>query len=257
LEARFPLWVGSIREAVAGEAERRFVEALRACAGTFSAAFSGGSTLRRMCERLAECYELTPADWAPVHLFQVDERCVPPEHPGSHYRMLQESLLARAPVPASRVHRIRGELPPPRAAYLAEAGWRDLYPDGTEWPELDFVVLGMGSDGHTASLFPGSPALEERERWVVEDFVSQLNDWRITTTYPVLERARDGVVLVTGEEKAETLVQVLDPSGEADLPICRLLRANPGLVILADRDAASGLDLPPDPLDELDVGDLG
>jgi 6-phosphogluconolactonase len=256
VERSFPLWVGSIPEAVAGEAERRFVEALRASTGPFHAAFSGGHTPRRLCERLAESYELSPADWAPVDIFQVDERCVPPEHAGSNFRMLQEALLNRAPVSARHVHRIRGELPPPRAAYLAEAEWRDMYPDGTEWPELDFVVLGMGSDGHTASLFPGSPALQERQRWVVENFVSQLNDWRLTLTFPVLERARQGVVLLTGEDKAETLGHIMEFGRELDLPICRLLRANPRLTILADRDAASAMDLPPDPLDELDVEDL-
>ncbi|HVP39201.1 MAG TPA: 6-phosphogluconolactonase [Candidatus Saccharimonadales bacterium] len=257
MDTRFPVWVGSIPEAVAGEAERRFVEALRACSGRFGVAFSGGQTPRRLCERLAESYELTPADWAPVDLFQVDERCVPPEHPGSNFRMLTETLLARAPIPTPRIHRLRGELPPPRAAALAEAEWRDLYPDGTEWPELDFVILGMGLDGHTASLFPGTQALQEEERWVVENYVPQLDGWRLTLTFPVLARARAGVVLVTGEDKAATLQQVLDPALELDLPICRLLRANPALVFLADRDAASGLDLPPDPLDELDLEDLG
>ncbi|MBI5837921.1 MAG: 6-phosphogluconolactonase [Candidatus Eisenbacteria bacterium] len=257
MATRFPIWVGSIPEAVAGEAERRFIEALRAAPGPFSVALSGGRTPRRFGERLAESYELTPVDWAPVHLFQVDERCVPPEHQASNYRMLQESLLARAPLPASRIHRLRGELPPPRAAWLAESEWRDLYPDGTEWPDLDFVVLGMGADGHTASLFPGTSALEEGERWVVENYVPQMDGWRLTLTFPVLERARAGVVLVTGEDKTETLVHVMNPALELDLPICRLLRANPRLLFLADRDAAYGLDLPPDPLDELDVEDLG
>jgi 6-phosphogluconolactonase len=257
LKSRFPLWVGSIPEAVAAEGERRFVEALRACRAEFHAAFSGGHTPRRMCERLAECYELIPADWAPVEIFQVDERCVPPEHPESNFRMLQETLLARAPVPGHHIHRLRGELPPPRAASLAEAEWRDLYPEGTEWPELDFVVLGAGADGHTASLFPGSAALEERERWVVENFVPQVHDWRLTLTFPVLERARDGVVLLTGEDKSDLLTRILDPEQGAELPVCRLLLANPRLTILADRDAAFELDLPPDPLDELDVEDLG
>ncbi len=236
--------MGFDTEAVAQEGARRFFEAMLAAEDHFEVAFSGGSTPRRLYETLAEHREFGGSDWRFADFFQVDERCVPLEHPESNFRMLQESFLGGAPVGDSQVHRMRGDLSPPRAAAMAETEWRDFLGAGVDWPVLDFVVLGMGRDGHTASLFPRTVALEERERWVVENWVPQLDTWRITMTFPVLERVRCGVVLVTGEDKAEVLMHLMNPELELDLPIARLMRANPNLTFLLDRDAASGLDLP-------------
>lgn len=244
MKPRFPLWIGMDREEVAEEAERRLVAAIRSSLESFHVALSGGRSPQRLYERLAEDLDFNAADWSWIDFHQVDERCVPPEHPGSNFRMIEQALFSRAPIPRQRIHRMRGELPPERAASLAEAEWRDLYPPGTQLPLLDFVVLGMGSDGHTASLFPHSAAMEEKERWVVANYVQQMDSWRLTLTFPVLERAIAGVVLVTGEDKAEMLMHVMDPEQELDVPIRTLAQACPQFTFLVDRDAASGMDLP-------------
>ena len=229
---------------MAAEAERRFVEAMRHSPDQhFHVALSGGRTPQPLYERLAEEPDFTAADWAWTDFFQVDERCVPPDHPGSNYRMIEEVLFNVAPIPRHHIHRLRGELPPERAAALAETEWRDMHQPGVELPTLDFVVLGMGGDWHTASLFPNTEGLEEKERWIIPNYIPQLDSWRLTLTFPVLELARAGVVLVTGEDKAETLMHVLDPELDIDVPIRRLLRRAPRLIILADRDAASGLNI--------------
>ena len=255
MKTLFPLWIGEDADAVAAEAEARFIEAMRRTSGEFQVALSGGQTPQALYERLAETPDFTAADWGFAEFLQVDERCVPPDHPGSNYRMIDELFLSRAPIARSRIHRLRGELPPDRAAGLAESEWRDLYPPGTTWPELDFVVLGMGKDGHTASLFPGTQALEEEERWITENFVPQLDSWRVTMTFPVLARARGGVVLVTGEDKAETLMHVLDPELDIDVPIRMLLKRAPRLTLLVDRDAACGLGIKMEDLALVDDAD--
>jgi len=240
----FPLWVGMDREEVAQEAEHRMVAAIRSAERHFHVALSGGRTPQRLYERLAEDLDFNAADWSWIDFFQVDERCVPPEHPGSNFGAIERALFSRAPIPRDRIHRMRGELPPDRAAALAEAEWRDSYPPGNEWPALDFVILGMGADGHTASLFPETEALTERERWVAANYVPQMDSWRLTLTLPVLERAAAGIVLVTGEDKAETLMHVMNPELQLDVPIRRLMQAAPQYTFLVDRDAASGLELP-------------
>lgn len=239
----FPLWIGEDADAVAMEAEQRLVQAMRETKGEFFLAFSGGSTPEGLYHRLADIPDFNPSDWAWTHFLQVDERCVPTDHPGSNYGMIDRAFFSRAPISPSHIHRLRGELPPDRGAALAQLEWRDLNEPGAEWPQLDFVVLGMGKDAHTASLFPGTEALEEEERWITENFVPQFDSWRLTMTFPVLARARRGVVLVTGEDKAETLMHVLDPELDIDVPLRKLLKRSPGLTVLADRDAASGLGL--------------
>lgn len=155
--------------------------------------------------------------WTNVHLFQVDERCVPPDDVESNYRMIRHAMLETSPLPEENFHRMAAERPDRDKAAREYAGElsRVLNPAPGEWPRLDLIFLGMGPDGHTASLFPGSPALGERTEWVVANFVAKLNSFRLTLTLPVLNAAAHVIFLIAGEDKAETLRQVLEgPDGQ-------------------------------------------
>jgi 6-phosphogluconolactonase len=179
----------------------------RAGGKPFSAALSGGSTPKRFYELLAAPELSIP--WSRVHLFQVDERCVPPDDPRSNYRMMREALLDR--LPAAHFHRMAAEREDRDVAagdYAAEL--RSVL--GTlpgEWPRLDVIYLGMGDDGHTASLFPGTTALDERRLAVCSNYVAKLDMYRLTLTLPVLNAAARVIFLVSGAGKAEMLHQVL------------------------------------------------
>jgi 6-phosphogluconolactonase len=174
-------------------------------------ALSGGSTPRRLYELLAGAPYARQIPWGNVHLFQVDERCVPPDHPDSNYRMVRERLLDRVPLPEANFHRMAAEEADLAgvACQYAEELAQVLHPEPGEVARLDLVCLGMGADGHTASLFPGSPALEEETAWVRANPAEKLGTWRITLTPPVLNAAAQVVFLVSGAEKAETLWRVL------------------------------------------------
>ena len=186
---------------------------------TFSAALSGGSTPRRLYELLAE--PALAISWDSIHLFQVDERCVPPDHSESNYRMIYEVMLSRAPIPKANFHRMAAEREDREGASreYAEEIKRVLQPEPDEFPRLDLVLLGMGPDGHTASLFPQSAALKERTAWVRPNFVEKFKTYRLTLTLPVLNAATRILFLVVGADKAETLRQVLEgPRRPEELP---------------------------------------
>lgn len=177
----------------------------------FCAALSGGSTPRRLYELLAGTPYAAQVPWEDVHLFQVDERCVPLGHPESNYRMIHETLLVRVPLPGGNVHRMAAEqadLEGTARKYAGELA-HVLHTEPGEVPRLDLVLLGMGADGHTASLFPLSQALEEKTLWVRPNPVEKLGTQRMTLTLPVLNAAAQIVFLVSGVEKAETLRRVL------------------------------------------------
>jgi len=182
----------------------------------FSVALSGGSTPKLLFELLASPTFQGRVRWPNLQLFQVDERCVPPDDPQSNYRMIRHALLESVPLPAENFHRMAAERPDRDLAareYAEELG-RVLRPAPGEWPRLDLIFLGMGPDGHTASLFSGSPALNERTEWVTPNFAAQLNSFRLTLTLPVLNAAAHVIFLVAGADKAETLRQVLEgPEG--------------------------------------------
>ena len=184
----------------------------------FAAALSGGSTPRRLYQLLASVPFSDRIPWRSVHLFQVDERCVPPDHADSNYRMVREALLTNGLVPAPNFHRMAAELPDREQAarQYAEELARILKPQAGDWPRLDLALLGMGPDGHTASLFPGSAALDEQSRWVAPNYVEKLNAYRLTLTFPVLNAAAEIIFLVAGADKAEALRQVLDASSAAE-----------------------------------------
>ena len=199
---------------VAGAAAERFLT-LR----PRTVALAGGSTPRRLYERLATC----AFPWSETEIFFGDERCVPPDHPDSNYRMAGEALLSKVP---ANVHRMPGETCD-AAAYEEEL--RQLF--GAGLPEFDLVLLGLGEDGHTASLFPGDPALEEKERWVVR--VERPDHARLTLTLPVLSAAKVALFLVLGAAKREALQRLRDGD---DIPAARVQAKR--VVIVADEAAA-------------------
>jgi len=196
-------------------------------------ALSGGSTPKRLYELLAKS-EGGPIDWKRVQIFFSDERNVPPDDLESNFRMVKESLLATGLVPESNIHRIRGEHPADEAAKSYEEEIKKLL--GND-PTFDLILLGLGVDGHTASLFPDSPALQEQEKLVVANRVEKLNTNRITFTYPLLNRAKHVIFLVSGADKANIARAVL--SGAGDYPSRRVKLASGNLLWLLDKDSAS------------------
>jgi 6-phosphogluconolactonase len=181
-------------------------------------ALSGGSTPKSLYALIADRVDKGRArgiDWGRVHLFFGDERCVPPDHPDSNYRMVKQSLLVHGLTAA--VHRVQGELPPEEAAARYEEELREGFGNGI--PRFDLIILGLGPDGHTASLFPGSTALNDRTRWVAANYVEKFKGWRITFSYQVLNGAAQDLFLVVGAEKADAVGQVLKG---ADLPAAKV-----------------------------------
>ncbi len=203
--------------------------------GSFAVALAGGSTPKALYELLATEYR-DPLDWKKVHAFFGDERTVPPDHEGSNYRMAYETLLSHVPV--GSVHRMRGELHPQEAAALYEEELKTFF-GGT--PRFDLILLGIGEDGHTASLFPGTPALDVRGRWAVENPVEKLGTTRLTLTVPAINAAKRVVFLVAGEGKAEALKEILEGDAEPHNYPAKLIRPAGKLIWMADAAAASSL----------------
>jgi ribose 5-phosphate isomerase A len=205
---------------------------------------AGGSTPRAAYQLIASAEFSPRIDWSRVHALWGDERCVPPPDPQSNYRMVKEALLDRVPIPAGNIHRIRGEEPPESAAADYESSLRQLIgPTG----HLDLVLLGLGMDGHTASLFPGQAAVHEKVHWVVAEAIAALGAWRITLTPVVINAAREITFVVSGAEKAAILEQVLrGNSNPAVLPAISIVPGAGQVVWLVDR-AAGETALSPSP----------
>ena len=183
----------------------------------FTAALSGGSTPKPLYELLGSPTFAGRVRWQNVHLFQVDERCVPPDDPQSNYRLIHRAMLESSPLPKGNFHRMAAERPDREQAALdyAEDLKRVFEPGGGEVPNLEWVLLGMGPDGHTASLFPGSAALAEKTAWVVPNYVEKFNSFRLTLTLPVLNAASHVIFMVVGKDKAATVREVLEgPAGQ-------------------------------------------
>lgn len=251
-EDRGRLLVVDDATALAREAATELTRRAQRCvaaAGRFTLVLSGGSTPRRLYALLAD-----PASpfrdaipWAATNVFWGDERHVPPHDPQSNFRMANEALLSRVPVPRENVHRIEAE-----RTNAADAAAR--YQEGLERffalrtgaaPRFDLILLGMGPDGHTASLFPGTDALTVRDRLVAAPWVAKFRSYRITLTLPVFDAAAAVHFLVSGADKAETLRAVFDPATPADRFPCQRIRPLDGeLLWFVDRDAAKGLAKP-------------
>ena len=263
------------RAALARDAATRFVALARESIqtrGRFAVALSGGSTPRELYARLATPEFASQVDWACTHFFWGDERAVPPDHPDSNFKMANDVLLSRVNVPAQNIHRIRAELPAEDAAREYEGELREFFNSplslraaerqsnpqstleiatspnasrllamtGTPW--FDLILLGLGANGHTASLFPHTRVLRESQRWVAAEYINEVKMWRITLTAPVINAAANILWLVTGMDKAETVHAVLRGAYRPDdLPAQLIRPANSKCVWLLDAAAASRL----------------
>jgi len=230
--------------ALADAAAARFVAAAEdaiASHGQFIVALSGGSTPRDTYLRLGTEALVSKVMWSRVQVLWGDERCVPPDHVDSNYRMARETLLDRVPVPAANVHRIHGEDDPATAAEAYEATLRALLrtPAGAR---IDLVLLGLGEDGHTASLFPGSAAVHEQTRWVMAARAGAASMWRITLTPAVINAAAEVLFLVSGGAKAGILRRVLEGTRRPqDLPAQAIAPSNGRVRWYVDTAAAADL----------------
>lgn len=226
-------------EELAREAARDFAETAEAAVaerGRFAVALAGGSTPEATYLELARGYADRPF-WRHTHVFFGDERTVPPESEDSNYRMAREALLDHVQV--GSVYRMKGELTPELAAAEYERDLQGFF--GAE-PVFDLILLGIGGDGHTASLFPHTPALDTDDRWVAANPVQKLDTDRLTLTVPVLNAARAVWFLVAGEGKAEALREILEGDADPREYPSKLVRPEGGAVWRLDRAAAHGLE---------------
>ncbi|BAY49966.1 6-phosphogluconolactonase (plasmid) [Scytonema sp. HK-05] len=212
--------------------------------GRFTIALSGGSTPKSLYALLATQPWGNQIPWNQVHLFWGDERHVPPSDPSSNFRMTQERLLFQVPIPHQNVHRIKAENPDAQAvAAEYERDLKQFFQLGEhQFPRFDLVLLGMGANGHTASLFPGTAAVDEQTRLVVAPWVEELNTNSITLTPPAINNALEVIFFVTGTEKAATLKAVLEGQYQPERLPAQIIRPTQGKVVwMVDQAAASSL----------------
>jgi 6-phosphogluconolactonase len=211
-------------------------------------AVSGGSTPKRTFELLSNPQEpfLNAMPWSQLELFFVDERTVPPTDKDSNYRMTREALLSKAPLKAEQIFRIEGELKPDEAAARYESAIRTQFLlEGAEVPRFDVLQLGMGDDGHTASIFPHTDAIHELGRIAVANHVPQKETWRVTLTWPVIVEASEVFFLIGGKDKADPLHRVLQGPYDPETLPSQLIQPKSGrLLLLLDKDAAAQLPAP-------------
>ncbi len=207
--------------------------------GRFTFALSGGGTPKPVYERLAMPPHRDRVAWEKAHLFFGDERCVPPDDERSNYRMVREAWLDRSPMPAENIHRIHGEDDPSLEALRYEQEIARFH-RAAAFPAFDLILLGMGDNGHTASLFPGTAAMRETVRWVVAQYVEVMTTWRVTFTAPLINAARHVAFLAEGAGKAQMLWNVLDGPFQPDVWPSQLIQPLSGeLHWLVDAAAAA------------------
>lgn len=214
-----------------------------AARGRFTIALSGGSTPKSLFNLLATNAKTT-LPWDRMFFFFGDERHVPPTDPDSNYRMANEAMLSKVPVPPANVFRVEAENPDAAAAAAAyEQTLRKFFQIGAgEVPKFDLILLGMGPDGHTASLFPGTAGLQEKSRLVIANWVEKLKTHRLSFTLPLINAARCVAFLVSGTDKAPALKAVLEGSAPGEQYPAKLVAPKDGkLIWFLDRAAASGL----------------
>ena len=235
-EIRILMTAAELFEAAAAEFAARASQAVRA-SGRFTVALSGGSTPKALYSLLATKSNIP---WDKIYFFWGDERHVPPDHPESNYRMANEALLSKVPVRPENIFRIHAEENDAAAAALQyEQALRDSFHlSPGQFPRFDLILLGTGPDGHTASLFPGTAALNETQRLVVANWVPKFNTHRITFTFPVLNAAACVIFLASGPDKAAILHEILE-NRAADLPSQRVQPTNGKLIWMVDEPAAS------------------
>lgn len=241
--------VYSIPTDVAEAAAELFTSAVVTAArarGIARVAISGGTTPKAMFALLASEPFASKVPWDKLDLYWVDERCVPPDDVESNYRMTWETLLSKVPLPAERIHRMEGELEPEVAAARYEAVIRNGFKlEGAQTPTFDLVLLGMGDDGHTASLFPHTEALNDMTHIVVANHIPQKNTWRVTLTWSVINQGKEVAFLIEGEKKAQVLHEVFEGPYQPEIYPSQIIRpANGKLTLLLDTAAAAKLPAP-------------
>lgn len=215
--------------------------------GRFVVALSGGSTPKKLFERLAASPYREAVEWRKIIFLWGDERTVPPDHADSNFAMAKRALLDPLSIPLANILRMEAERPDlAKAASDYEGKLRTLLRESGAEGRIDLVLLGMGADGHTASLFPGTQALSETAKWVVANEVPQHQTWRMTLTYPAINAARQVLFLVTGSDKAAALKEVLNGRLTPErLPSQAVSPAQSAAIWLLDAAAAAALDPPP------------
>jgi 6-phosphogluconolactonase len=210
--------------------------------GRFTVALSGGGTPKPVYELLATEPYAAQVDWGRVHVGWGDERCVPPEDERSNFRMARLALLDKVPIPPANIHRIKGELPPAEAADGYEHNLRRLLDDDASFGAFDLMLLGLGDNGHTASLFPGTYSLREERRWAVQQYVEVVTMWRVTLTAPLISAARNVVFVAEGAAKAGVLRRVIEGPPDPDVLPAQLVQPAGGARWMVDAAAAGELD---------------
>jgi 6-phosphogluconolactonase len=235
------IWVYDDLEALSQAAAGLFVQQARQAAqdkGWFSAVLSGGHTPLRTYELLARQLYRERVAWGQIHIFWGDERCVPSDDPRSNARAARKALLDHVPIPVSQIHPIDCDRDPPQAAARYGDLLHGFFPN--EAPRFDLVFLGLGENGHTASLFPNTPVLEEQEKWVSDVYVAEQDLYRVSLTAPVINRAAVVVFLVAGASKASVLREVLQGRADPHRLPAQLVRPSDGsLYWLVDREASA------------------
>jgi 6-phosphogluconolactonase len=227
--------------ALAQEAARRVAQASKqaiADHGSFSIALSGGSTPKALYAVLAEEPYKSSVDWAKWDVYWGDERCVPPDNKDSNYKTAYDALLTKVPIAAAKVYRMKGEIDPNTAATEYGQLLKQKFGDGS----LDLVLLGMGPDGHTLSLFPGTAGVKETQHRCIANFVPKLNTWRVTMSAPFVNKAAGVMVMLAGADKTARVKEVLEGPREPDrLPI-QLIDPKPGAFTWLMDAAAAGME---------------
>lgn len=205
--------------------------------GRFSLVLSGGSTPQPLYRALAQLPRASKLDWSRTQIFWGDERTAPPDHPDSNYSMAKQALLDHVPLPPKNIYRIQGELPPQDAAEEYEKLIASYFINQEK--RFDLVLLGLGADGHTASLFPESEALKETLLWATANYVPSQQVWRSTLTYPALTSARKIIFLVTGGGKAEIVKQIIENDQvSSKFPAAQVAAQHPNLTWVLDEESA-------------------
>lgn len=227
------------REALTTRAADLIVEKLDAALSEkplASLVLSGGSTPKDLYTLLVLEKYKDKIPWEKLLIFFGDERCVPPDHPDSNYKMAHDALLSQVSIPSENIFRMKGELSPDIAAAEYETAIKSAL---GEHPKFDIVLLGMGADGHTASLFPGTTALAASEKLVAANYVEKLDSWRLTLTPPAINMSRNIFFLIAGNDKAKAVKEILE--NDADSPAQLIAPRSGSLFWLLDDDAASQL----------------
>ncbi len=212
--------------------------------GRFSVVLAGGNTPRSLYEALGKAPIRSEVPWGGVLIFWGDERLVPPDHPDSNFRMANEIFLSKVPIPDENIFAMPMKEKDPKLAAerYEDAIWDCLDPDEYEIPQFDLILLGIGADGHTASLFPDSSAVDEKEAWVVSTYVKQLDKIRLTLTLPILNQAKNIVFLASGKEKAPIIKTLLSSEPEnTPCPAALIKPLSGNRTFFIDENAASEL----------------